>query len=141
MALYVLPAIASTITNNNDNMGSSASKTTNANAADNISIDKSDQGGLHILEFHLPSAGMGAGIFFLVLAILLLVCVARKYRLCRKLRPERNTALPYVVPAAPQPLQPLVIQTQAPQAALSPPIPSVYPSAPPLPPSMQKWAQ
>ena len=140
MALYVLPAIASTITKNNDKMGSSASKTTNANAADNISIDRSDKGGLHILEFHLPSAGMGAGIFFLALAVLLLICMARKYRLCRKLRPERSPALPYVVPAAPQPLQPLVIQTQAPQAALSP-TPSVYPSAPPLPPSMQKWAQ
>ena len=103
MAFLPLPTFAKLYYSlcSNTTMGSSASKTANTNAADNITIDK--------------------------------------YRLCRKLRPERQPLLPLVVPAAQQ--QPLVIQAPAPQVPLSPPATSIYPSAPPLPPSMQKWAQ
>ena len=146
MALVLLPTILSLHKNNSntDNMGNSATKTANTNAADQITIDKSGSSGLHIFEFHLPSAGVGATLFLLVLAALVLLCVARRYRLCKKLRPNTQPALPMVVQGPTQ--QPLVVQTNpapplltAPQSALSPT--TVYPSAPPLPPSMQKWAQ
>ena len=126
-----------------EEMGSSASKTANTNAADTINIDKSGDGGLHVLEFHLPSAGIGATLFIGCMALLLVACLARKYRLCKKVRRRSQPAIPMVVqPQAPQ--QVLLLLQPAPtpvhQALPAPMSPAAWPTAPPmLPPSLQKW--
>ena len=65
-------------------MGSSSSKTT-AKQAEVIN----ERGGLHILEFHLPSASMGIGLVLVVMVIVLctLFAVLKLIRSCRRQHP------------------------------------------------------
>lgn len=88
-----------TISHKSSTMGAASSST-----KAKVAVVSNESGGLHLLEFHVPSASMGLGLVFIVGVIAILAClIATRIRRWFRRRPSQNQSHAWGLPGPSRP--------------------------------------